>query len=180
MEDRYKKAGIDFFNSFSFDRERYDILLDEDTIEFDFTIPKFKKIAFTARPDLVLFNKEKGDFSLYDFKTSAPFRVDKRSGKEIVDQEKLDGYYRQMYLYAYAIRNYRFIPLDEITLWFTRPSRRETVSWCEKDEKKALTWLGKTVKDIYADEEFQPNTSSPYFCNNLCSVRDKCIFKPEM
>lgn len=175
MDERYRAQGEEFFNNFVFDREKYDVILNEEKIDFIFD----DGIEFVARPDLVLLDRKRGDFILYDYKTSAPFRIDKRNGKEIVDTEKLDGYYKQMYIYTYALRNYKFTPIDKITLWFTRPSREKTVKWKEKDEDKAIKWLEKTVARIKKDEKFIPNNSNSYFCNQLCGVRESCIYRQE-
>jgi hypothetical protein len=176
MEEMYKEAGLTFFDNFSFNKQDYDILMNEEKVEFDFD----DGIQFIAKPDLVLFEKQIGEFSLVDYKTSAPFKTDKRNGNEIVDKRKLEGYYKQMYIYTYALRNYKFIPIDKITLWFTRPDRQVSIKWNEDDEEKAIRWLEGEVHKIKKDEKFIFNNTNAYFCNNLCSVRASCEFRPEM
>ena len=178
MEAKYKEGGIEFFNNFSFDKSKYDIKLMEEKIDVELE----NGLKFVAKPDLVLFNKEMGTFALMDYKTSAPFRVDKRSGKEIVDKKKLEGYYTQMYLYTYSLRNFLFTPIDHIVLWFTRPEKHLTVLWNEEHEKQAVAWLLETVEKIKADEEFIPCdvVKNNYFCRNLCSVRESCEYKLEV
>jgi hypothetical protein len=172
MEDRYKEAGLTFFDNFSFNKSLYDIILNEEKIEFDFE----EGIQFVAKPDLVLYEKSTGKFLLYDYKTSAPFRIDKRNGNETVDMKKINGYYKQMYIYTYALRNYKFTPIDEIVLWFTRPDRQVNIPWSEEDENEAIKWLHKTVDKIKKDEKFKYNNENEYFCNNLCSVRIYCEY----
>jgi hypothetical protein len=172
MDERYKEAGMVFFDNFSFDKENYEIILNEEKLEFEFD----EGVMFVARPDLVLMDKTTGKFALYDYKTSAPFRANKNNGNETIDIKKLDGYYKQMYIYTYALRNYKFTPIDEITLWFTRPDRKVTIPWSEKDEEKSIQWLHKTVKKIRNDEKFKYNNENQYFCNNLCSVRIYCEY----
>lgn len=174
MDEKYRDGGIEFFDNFSFEKENYDILLNEEKIEFDFD----DGVQFIGKPDLVLFNKNTGNFILVDYKTSAPFKIDKRNGKETVDQNKLDGYYKQMYIYTYILRNYKFTPIDKITLWFTRPDRKHTISWNEDDEEAAVEWLHKMVHKIRTDEKFMYNNNNAYFCNQLCSVRESCEFRP--
>lgn len=176
MNETYREAGLVFFDNFSFDKTEYDIIMNEEKLDFDFD----DGIQFVAKPDLILFNKTSGDFILYDYKTSAPFKTDKRNGKETIDNKKIEGYYKQMYIYTYALRNYKFTPIDKITLWFTRPNRQVTINWKEEDEEKAISWLEGEVAKIKKDEKFLPNTNNPYFCLNLCSVRDSCEFKPGM
>ena len=176
MEDRYKDSGLEFFNNFNFDIENYDVVLNEEKIDFEFE----NGIQFIAKPDLVLFDKKTGKFILVDYKTSAPFKTDKRNGKETVDNKKLDGYYKQMYIYTYALRNYKFTPIDEIMLWFTRPDRKEIIGWDEDKEGASIKWLHKLVKKIKSEERFTHDNSNSYFCNNLCSVRESCQYRPQV
>lgn len=173
MEERYIEQGVSFFNSFGFERDNYDVILAEEKIEFEFD----DGVAFVAKPDLVLFEKNSGDFILYDYKSSSTFKTDKRTGKETADEEKLNGYYKQMYIYTYALRNYKFTPIDRICLWFTRPDKRVEIKWKEKEEDKAIRWLHKTVKTIKKDEKFLFNTENPYFCDNLCGMRIYCEYR---
>jgi len=172
MEERYKEAGLVFFDNFEFNKDNYDIILNEEKLEFDFE----EGVGFVAKPDLVLMDKLTGKFTLVDYKTSAPFRTDKRNGNETIDKKKMEGYYKQMYIYTYALRNYKFTPIDEITLWFTRPDRKETILWNEEDEDNAIKWLHKTIDKIRKDDKFKYNNENTYFCNNLCSVRIYCEY----
>jgi len=43
-------------------------------------------------------------------------------------------------------------------------------------EEKALRMLRELLAKIKAEEEFKADNSSPYFCNNICSVREYCEF----
>jgi len=173
MAERYKTAGLEFYDNFSFNRYEYDIINVESKLDFELA----PNIIFTARPDLVLRSKETGKVALYDYKSSAPFRIDKYSGLEKTDTKKLEGYYKQMFLYTYALRKVKDISLDEITLWFTRPSRFVTIPWDEEKEKKAVDWALKIIKRIKTTENFEYNNSNKYFCDNLCGVRDFCEYR---
>jgi hypothetical protein len=42
-------------------------------------------------------------------------------------------------------------------LWFTRPDRKVTEKWKEKEEEKAIKWLKKEVSKIRKDETFLYN-----------------------
>ena len=74
LEARYKEQGQAFFDNFSVDRNDYEILVIEDKI--DFTV---KDVLFVAKPDLVLRNKKTQKTGLYDYKTSVPFRKNKKT-----------------------------------------------------------------------------------------------------
>lgn len=173
MAEKYYEQGLEFFNSFSFDIEKYDVLFNEEKIDFEFE----NGVMFVAKPDLVLLEKETGKYILYDYKTSILFR-DTKNGGETTDVKKLDGYHRQMFIYTYALRNHgKFIPVDEITLWFTRPNRKVTIPWNAKKEEATIKWLHKMVKKIREEDEFPYNNTNSYFCDNLCSVRLFCEYK---
>lgn len=171
LGEKYKAQGQEFFDNFSFEREKYDVLLVEGKIDFN-----VGDVSFTARPDLVLQDKETGKTYLYDYKTSAPFRIDKRNGKETVDKEKLKGYFTQMYIYAYALREFNGMKIDEIILWFPRLDRLVTVPFTQEDEDAGMKWLLETVEKIKNEEDF-PFVISQYFCDNLCSVRKFCEYR---
>jgi len=134
-------------------------------------------MKFVAKPDLVLQDKETKKYILYDYKTSTPYRIDKRTGKEVVDTKKIDGYIKQMYLYAYALRTYRNIPIEEIVLWYPRLDRKEVYTWSHQKETETLDWLYKVLSKIKTEESFDYDNSSSYFCENLCGVRMFCEYR---
>lgn len=172
MEEKYMEQARVFFENFFFSREEYDVLLVEGKL--DFTIGD---VVMTARPDLVLKNKKTGIISLHDYKTATPFWTDRRTGKEVRDAKKIDSYYRQMAIYTYALRVAKGIAVDEITLWFPRLNKTLTIPKEEEKETAAIAYVLDTIERIRKEEEFPFNTGSPYFCDNLCSVRNFCEFR---
>lgn len=170
LDERYKNAGIEFFDNFSFDKSLYEMLLIEGKLDFP-----LRNASFTGRPDLILKNKETLVTSLYDFKTSAPFWVTK-SGVEKVDEKKMSGYRKQMYIYTYGIRNHLGINIDEIVLWFTRPSRFYTIPCDIEKEKEAVEEIESVIDTIKKEEHFEYNNSNNYFCSHLCGVRKFCEY----
>ena len=172
LDEKYRLQGQDFFDNFSFNKEDYDVLLIEDKIDFD-----LGGIKVVAKPDLVLKHKKTGRVSLVDYKTATPFRTDKRTGKEITDTKKIEGYYKQMYLYAYALRNHKNMPIDDIMIWFVRLNRQVVVPWSLVKEEEAMQWFTSSIDTIIDEEAFEYNNKSPYFCNNLCSVRQFCEYR---
>ena len=172
MRERYKAQGLEFFNNFNFQKEKYDVLLVEDKINFE-----RENIMLVAKPDLVLRDKETGKTGLWDYKTATPYRIDKRSGNEIADTDKIKGYHKQMYLYTYALREHKGIPIDYISLWYPRLNRIEQIPWNSTDEKDVMNELDKTIKNISKEEIFPYNNTSTYFCENLCGVRAFCEYR---
>ena len=174
MADRYFNEGAEFFDSFSFDKENYEIVQVEGTL--DFALPVTDGI-FTGRPDLVMRNRETGKLGLFDFKTSRPFWNDKFSGALKTDKKKMEGYHTQMFVYTYGLRKQYGMNIDEITLWFTRPSRLVTIPWDSAKEKEAIDHIESVIKRIKNENEFPYNNKSKYFCDNLCSVRQFCEYR---
>jgi hypothetical protein len=172
LGEKYKLQGQDFYDMFSFNKDDYQVLLVEDKIDFS-----FNSSLMVAKPDLILRDKATGKTVLFDYKTATPYRTDKHTGKEIADTKKLKGYYKQMFLYAYALRTERGVPIDEITLWYTRLNRQVTIPWALSKEEESLAWFEENIAKIKEDEEFSFNISNPYFCNNLCSVREYCEYR---
>jgi len=172
LEDRYKLQGLKFFDSFSFDKGKYEALIIEDKIDFE-----IGDIKLVAKPDLVLKEKETGKIIQYDYKTSTPFRIDKKTGAEIKDTKKLEGYYKQMFIYSYALRNKRNMPLDETIILFTRLNREVKLPWTLEDEIKAVNWMVDIIENIRKEEEFAYDNSSKFFCNFLCGVRESCKYR---
>jgi len=172
LNDKYMRQGLKFFDSFSFDINNYDILVIEDLIKFS-----IGDIKIVAKPDLVLREKSSGKIIQYDYKTSTPFRIDKRSGREIKDKKKLEGYSKQMFIYAYALGKHKDMQLDKTILLFTRLNREVTLPWTLEEENSAIDWMLSTIKKIKLDENFIADNSSQFFCKNLCNVREFCEYK---
>jgi hypothetical protein len=173
MADKYKQQGLDFFNNFHFNKEDYEILLVEDTLEFELA-PGIKMVA---RPDLVLRNKENKKTILFDYKTATPYWANKATGKEMFDKKKIEGYRQQMYTYTYALRKEKGMAIDEVTLWYPRLAKLVTTPWVVEEEERAMAYLNEVIARIKNEEIFAYNNSNSYFCNELCGVRKHCIYR---
>lgn len=172
MLERYKDGGLTFFNNFSFDMDKYDMLGIEEKLTGN-----IKGVKFTGRPDLVLREKSSKLNYLVDYKSSTPFWTDKRSGKAKEDAGKIEGYAKQMHIYTYLLRTISNIKIDNIMLWFTRLDKKYIIPWEQKKEEEVTEWVLDVVKQIKAEETFEYNNSNSFFCNQLCDVREHCIYR---
>jgi hypothetical protein len=172
MEENYKNQGKEFFDNFSFDLSKYNIIGIENTLKF-----KISDKNFSGRPDLILQNKDSGENILVDYKSSIVFRKNKRTGVRYTDDKKLEGYYKQMHLYSYGIRKDLGLQIDKIMIWFTRPEIRHVIDWKKKKEEQTIKWVQQTLEKIFKDEKFKYDNSQEYFCNNICSVREDCRYR---
>lgn len=173
-EINYRNQGLEFFDNFSMDRENFEILATETKIDF-----KLGDFILTARPDLVVIDKNTGKTVLYDFKTSNPYRLDKRTGKVTTDIKKIEDYLTQMYIYTYAFHKEKGLLFDEISLLFPRANRTHTVQWLKEKEDEAVNWLIDKMTQIKSASHFPYNNTNPFFCNSLCSVREYCEYRPK-
>lgn len=167
-EKPYIEQGRAFFETFDFDRDAYEVLIIEDKIDVDLLSYKL-----VVKPDLVLKHKETGKIFLMDYKTS----IIEKNGK--VDEKKLDGYKRQMYMYALYLQTKK-IKIDEVWLWFIRQESNKLLKFkiLKSGLSSIATWISKTVDEIKVEEDFAPDVQ-PFFCKNLCSVSSYCEHKPE-
>ena len=175
MEEKYIVQGVEFFNTFYFEKEKYRILEVESELDFEIS-----GITMKGRPDLILYDINKKENILLDYKTAFPFWNDKRTKKEKVDKKKIDGYFTQMYLYCYGIKQCKNLQIDKIILWFPRAKREIERYWEEEEQNNAIHWAKNIIENIKNEKEFRFNNSNTYFCNFLCGVRNYCEYTPTM
>jgi CRISPR/Cas system-associated exonuclease Cas4 (RecB family) len=63
-------------------------------------------------------------------------------------------------------------------LWFPRANETLSIDWDEEKEKESVNEIIKTVERIKKENVFPPNNTNAFFCNNLCSVRKHCEYRP--
>jgi len=163
MEDNYYKDALTFFDSYDILRDKFEPLFIEDKIDAE-----YKGIKLVVKPDLVIRNRKSGKTYLLDYKSSRPLK------NKDWDMEKMAGYEKQLLLYCYFLEKHMNINIDEIALLFTRLGKTYYIEKTEEKTKEVLDWFTNTVEQIRNEEDFEPNTSSKYFCSNICSVRNSC------
>ena len=165
MGEKYREQGQLYFDFFLFDEQRYDVLGVEETIKF-----KVFGVDFVAKPDLILYDKLRKINILIDYKTSSIFKGD------IPDKKKLAGYYKQLYIYAYALRHHWNTPISELQIWFPRVDKKIETELKPEYEDKAMEWVHEVITKIQNEEEFNYNNTEEYFCKYLCGVRYNCPY----
>jgi len=165
----YYDAGYEFFKNFDFDREEFEIVQLEDFIK-----GTDRGIGVVIKPDIIIKDKNTGEITILDFKTS---EIKNKQGK--TDQKKLDGYKAQLNLYAYFLFQFKDIEIKKAKLLFIRSNT--SVEW-DYDQYLAQDTLDKfieTAKIIQQTEKWPYNNSNSFFCLNLCSVSPSCEFRPK-
>ena len=167
MEANYYRDALKFLSEFSYNRDDYEVIEIESEHKFD-----YNGIKFITRPDIIIREKSTGQILLLDFKTSKPVK----GKKQVWDEKKMKGYRKQTVLYAHFFKQETGIHIDKIRLLFVRLDKEFEMEVTETEVIETLNWLQNTVQFIKWEEDFEPNID-PYFCNNICSVRQACIYR---
>jgi CRISPR/Cas system-associated exonuclease Cas4 (RecB family) len=165
----YYNQGYKFFENFDFDKDKYEVLETE-----TFTITKINDINITTKPDMLLKEKETGKIILLDYKSSNPYNA----GHKLI-KSKVEGYKKQLNLYASILWEKRQIKVDEEWLWFFRTGGIEKFPINLSEASNDMMWFLDTIEKIKKEENFPPNTSkeNKWFCQNLCGVSESCFYK---
>lgn len=162
LTESYYNSGLEYFENFDgfpdltpLETEcRFDLLLEH----------KGKKFVFTGFIDLVA--EKDGELYVIDHKSKSKFKSVK---------EKKE-YSRQLALYSlYASHKYGK-PVKEV--WFNQFRIDVITKFTLTDTiiEEALDWAVDTIQQIEEEEIWLPNTSSEFFCSNLCDWKTSCIY----
>ncbi len=167
MGEKYFLSGLEFFENFKFNRENYEVISIEDSFDSE-----YNGIKLIIKPDLILRNKKNGNYVLLDYKT---YKL--KDNKN--DDERMDGYKKQLYIYSYFTWLEKKIEINKIFLWFIRNDRLVEIEVNPLEIQKALDWIEETVARIKSEVEFEPNLSkkNEYFCFNICSCKNSCKYR---
>lgn len=161
----------DYFSNVDFDwMKGYEIVGVELKVELE--IYGYKYIGFI---DLLLRNKETGEFWIIDHKSSSyPFKKD--GGVLAKSKKDFESYKKQMYLYCHAVKElYGEFP-KKISWNHFKESKIATIDFNIKEYENALNWFINTIHVIEKDKEFEPKIDFSY-CSNLCDYRNCCEYR---
>lgn len=166
MAQQYYDSGLEFFDNFEFDKNLYDIIYIEESIESE-----YNGIKLSVKPDLILKEKSSGKTILIDYKTARM-----KKGKEF--QKQIDEYLHQFYLYSYFLWQVKNIEINEIHIWFIRDGVKHIEIVDAMKVQETMEWFENTIKQIKVEEEWKPNLSkeNKYFCGQICSNRFGCRY----
>ena len=82
----------------------------------------------------------------------------------------------QFLLYAYAIYQEKQINISEIHVWFITCNKIVKIPITTEMILQGYGWFKNMIDKIGNENDFPPNTSNPFFCNNLCGVRSECKY----
>ena len=148
----------------------YDVIGVEQEISID--VGDYK---FTGYIDLILQDKETGEITIVDHKSSKyPFKKD---GKTVLKNSKasFEKYKLQMYLYSKYIFD-TFGRYPKYLAWNHFKSQKIAKIEFKQDEYEiALQWFIWQIVNINNDESFEANIDH-FYCRNLCDFRSTCEY----
>lgn len=158
LADKYYQSGLEYFKSFEGLSDRYEILGVEQKINLT-----IKNKPFVGYIDLILKDKNDGQYVIVDHKSKSKFK----------NKKEKEHYLLQLYLYSLYIKEqYGTYPKS---LKFNMFRAKDWVSedFEESRLEDAINWFDITTDLIYSDTTF-PKNKDDFFCKNLCGVRKHC------
>ena len=132
-----------------------------------------RTLPFRGVVDLLLLDTRNGSYHIVDHKSHSRFRSAREKNE----------YARQLYLYAYALRENGTIPpgvLRSLSFNLFRAGCVETFAASEEKEMEAISWAFDVYDRAMSDVSFSQctvlgkMTALPLFCREICSFRSSC------
>jgi len=157
--------GMNYFACPSIDRQNTVPIFVEKNIEFNVGKHKFRGI-------IDFMYKENDDMVILDHKTS-DYPVGKNGNIKKSKENMMDGYIKQLALYAYGVEQVTGVRPKRIGWNFIRANRFYIIELTDKMVEDTLAWANETIDTIYNCEEFQKKESF-MMCKTLCDLRGQC------
>ena len=169
LRQSYYDAGLEYLNNIDLDLEKYEVIGVEKQI--DFIIDDKEFVGFI---DLLLKDKETGDITILDHKSSKlRFKKDNSISKS--DEDHFLEFKRQLYLYSKAvIEEYGSVKWLEWNMF--RNQKHVKIPWIKEEYDEAIKWASDTIKLIEAETEWKPGCDF-FYGHWLCSQRNSCPYK---
>ena len=158
--------GKEYFKSLNLVREKISPIFVEKNIEFKVGNYKFRGII-----DL-MYKNDNGDIIILDHKTS-DYPVGKNGKIKKGKVEMMDGYTKQLALYAFGVEQLTHIRPKYIGWNFIREGKIYQIELTDDMINNTLSWVNNTIKAIYDCEDFQKKESY-IMCTTLCDLRGHC------
>lgn len=164
--DKLYDIGLNYFSNINLDPNKLDILYVEKNILFEYGGYKFRGII-----DL-MYKDENGDLIILDHKTSE-YPLTKQGRIKKNKQPMMDGYTKQLAMYAYGVKNIIGIMPKYIGWNFIRESKTYLIPVTDEIISNTMNWATGVIKKIYNTYDFAKN-GEYFMCKNLCDFRDIC------
>ena len=161
FSDNYYIDGIKYLENFE-GFPQFNIL----EVEHEFEVNIEDKFLFNGKIDLIARNND-GELIILDHKSKSKFK----------NKKELNEYAKQLYLYAYAVKQeYGELPKK---LYFNmfRTNELVEIDFDINDYQNAYNWLVSSVNEIENTFDFSPQENEdPFYCLNFCPVKNQCEY----
>ena len=177
LNEKYKEAGQDYFDHFEGLPDNYEVIGVEQEI-----LVKINHYNFTGYIDLILKDKNDGQYIIYDHKSKNKFSSEKEKAE----------YARQLYLYSIYIYNHFHVYPKLLIFNMFRSQEIVEIPFLLNDFYEAQNWVVDTIEKIkkttsFIDKitldrrskkqegkEIKKFRKNDFFCNWLCDVAFLC------
>lgn len=166
MADKYYQSGYDFLENFDGFHD-FDIV----DVEKQFELPYKDKFLINGKIDLIAKDKD-GNIILVDYKSKGKWK----------NKAECEEYSKQLYFYAYAIKQIYGKYPKKMAFYMFRIGHWEWVDFSVKKLHEVMKWAEDTVNLIEEEYEFSPipeavNGEFDFYCSNFCSYRSSCKYR---
>ena len=187
LREKYYNAGLDYLDNIDLDLDNYEILGVEKLVKFK--INEYDCIGFI---DLLLRNKETGEITILDHKSSS-IGILKSGRIAKKDREHFEAFKKQLYLYSKAVIE-EYGHVDKLKWNLFKDRKYIEIPFKQNEYEDSLKWAADTIELIKNETEWGINKeleeaitkyeennkkSVPFYCMNLCSQRYTCVARNE-
>ena len=176
LKQRYYEKGLDYLTNIDLDRDSIaEILGVEKEIHFNLDVDG-KEIPFVGYIDLLTEEKD-GSIVVTDHKSSS-IKILKNNKVSKTDQDHFLEFKRQLYLYSKAVIEEYGKPPTKLRWNMFKDRTWIEIDFDQMEYEESLEWARDVIRQIYKEQDWLPDTSNEFFCNNLCSMRfNACPYK---
>lgn len=164
--DKLYDIGLNYFSDVNLDAGNLNIIYVEKNVLFEYAGYKFRGII-----DL-MYKDENGDLIILDHKTSE-YPITKKGRIKKNKQATMDGYIKQLAMYAYGVKNVIGQMPKYIGWNFIREGKIYLIPVTDKLISETMKWAKEVIEKIYKTEEFE-KIGEYFMCGNLCDFRNEC------
>lgn len=170
--DTCYEKGLRYFENFSFDKNKYEVLGVEREVKFTIG-DKYNCIGFI---DVLLRDKEDGGIVIADHKSSS-IKILKSGKISKSDQEHFESFKRQLYLYSIPIEK-EYGNIKSLRWNLFKDGTFIEIPWDRNEFEETKKWAEETIKDIENITEY-PARPDYFYCTTLCATRSTvpCPYK---
>lgn len=171
IAEQYYQQCTDYLSQLVFDFDKYEILGVEREVKF--SVDKYKFHGFI---DLLLKDKDTEEIIISDHKSFLPrFKTNGEISKTQV--EHFNEFKHQLYMYSIPIID-EYGKVDKLRWNFFRGQQEYIIPWVKEEYEETIQWALNRIEEINNELLWLPNNKNQFYCNFLCSMRNKaCEYK---